>query len=172
MIFTAKPDFSDLTDDGDTLALSDRFSLRLDIRPDEDTRISDFDCYGKIEWTSARNDYGWPSRPDGFDGAARIVERDRGSVLWWQPWEGASEEDARKFLPTLGDLIRFGFDLIGLTLVESVTDSTGSAHEVDVVTEWLGGVEAMVDDAYRTEILDDLWWQVRSAMRSVVPAPA
>lgn len=172
MIFLAKPEFSDLTTDGDTIQLSERFSLRLDIRPDEDTSIEDYDCFGKIEESRRTNDYGWPVRPDGFDGAARIVDRDRFSVTWWQPWEGASEEDAKKFLPTLSDLRNYGWDLIGLTLVEHVSDSCGGTHEVDVTTAWLGGVEAMCEDSYRSEVASDLWHEIRHEMVAKVPAHA
>jgi hypothetical protein len=158
MSTTTIPDMTDLTDDGDTIDLGNGLSLRLRIETDMDTDVNDFDCYGKVEWTSGG--YGLtPNRPDDFTGAARIIARDRGSALWWQPWTGATEQEANDFLPTIRERVEYGFYLIGLELRETVTDSRGGSHTVELDTAWLGGVD---DTSAETlaDILPDLWYQV------------
>lgn len=77
-----------LRDDEDSAEFGDGYRVTLSIRPDDRSvidEVSDCDCYGKMMWTRRTNGYGHGVRPDGYDGAARILERDGGSVLWWQP---------------------------------------------------------------------------------------
>ena len=154
---TLIPNLSDLTDDGDEIDLPDGRSLRLRIEPDQDASVNDSDCYGRIEWSHVgpHNYTGRANRPDDFTGAAHILDRDHGSVLWWQPWEGATEEQARDFLPTLRELVEYGFKLVGLELRETVTDSLGSEHTVVLDTAWLGGVDDTGSD-YLQEIIGEM----------------
>lgn len=142
------PDLSSLQHDGDTIYLGNGQSLRLSIEPDQDTSVNDFDCYGELQWTNG-------DRPESFTGLARIIERDRGSNLWWQPWDGATEQDATRFLPTLTELITHGFSVVGLHLRETISDSLGNEHTVTIDSTYLGGVDD-VSSNYLPEILSEM----------------
>lgn len=75
-------DLSSLTDHGDTVPLVPGYDVRLVVEYDEDCSIDDEDpeVIGRLQWE--RSD----QRPNGFDGAARILERHwRDGRLWWQP---------------------------------------------------------------------------------------
>lgn len=146
------PDLSSLKYDGDRTELPNGRTLRLTIEPDQDTTVNDSDCYGEIQWTNG-------DRPGHFTGLARIIERDRGSNLWWQPWDGATEQDATKFLPTLMELVTYGFHVIGLHLDETVTDSLGNDHTVTIDSTYLGGVDD-VSPAYLPDCLSEMIYEL------------
>lgn len=141
-------DLSGLRYDGDTIDIGNGRSLRLSIEPDQDTSVNDYDSCGTIEWTNG-------DRPSNFTGLARIIERDRGSNLWWQPWDGATEQEATEFLPTLTELITYGFSVVGLHLTETITDSLGHDHTVTVDSTYLGGVDD-TSPAYLPSILSEM----------------
>lgn len=140
-----------LTDDGDVFDLGNGWSLRLSIEVDEGYSVNDYDGDGRVEWTHpGQYDYsGHAPRPEGFDGAARVLMRDGSSCLWWQPpgreitgatWDAETldAEAAR-----VRDLCEYGFRYVSLTLLQTVTDARGGEHEVEVAREGLGGVDAV-----------------------------
>lgn len=161
-------DLTDLTGDGDTIDLDDGRLLRLRIFPDEDATINDYESDGRIEWT--RGDRAWSPmrypRPEGFNGAARIIERDGGSALWWQPpgleitgtaWDAATmrKEEAR-----IRDIVRFGFSVVVLELCEK-EDAYG--RPIVIGTESLGGVD-LVDDNPAWGALQDVLGELAAEM--------
>ena len=94
------PDLTGLTQHGDTLELDDGRMLRLLVEPDQDTSVTDFDCYGRFEWTR-ENDYG-PVRPHDFTGRARILKHSWHESLWWEPYEELTEQQIRTEQPRFG----------------------------------------------------------------------
>lgn len=151
-------DFSSLTDDGDTLELDDGRVLRLKIEVDQDASINDFD-YGKAEWTRSNN-FG-SVRPAEFSGRARKIDVDSPYSLWWEPWEGATDEQIHESIPRIVDLVRFGFKGVILelwstcdhcnakSLVKDASlwgiDSLDNGYIHDVVTELAGEINASID---------------------------
>lgn len=149
-------DLSTLRYDGDTIDLGNGRSLRLSIEPDQDTSVNDDSvCYGQVQWTNG-------DRPESFTGLARIIERDRGSNLWWQPWDGATEQQATEFLPTLVELITYGFSVVGLHLRETISDSLGHDHTVTIDSTYLGGVDD-ISSNYLPEILSGMIHELPTA---------
>lgn len=162
-----------LRDDGDTLELENGAELRLRIIPDETyfKSLSDYgDVYGRTEWTRD-SDYG-PVRPADFDGTAEIMSRDRGSTLWWQPYnptdipgyreQGNQCEGFRKYRQLVRDILEFGFYVVGLELREQLTDSRGAVHRVEIETAWMGGIEPFQEPAYVLELVTDLARELES----------
>lgn len=165
-------DTSDLTDDGDTLELSDRFRLRLKIEADMDASINDYDSDGKVEWSRNNPNTGDPVRPEGFDGGAIILRRDHGYCRWWQPygdtigyqvgdewhfakWAQLPREERSKMEARIRDLDEYGFKEVGLQLDELVTDSFGHQHWVEVGSHWIGGVDEFYPEIVR-ELAEEL----------------
>ena len=148
-----------LTDDGDTFELADGRSLRLRIEVDQDASINDYDCYGKIEWI-ARGHHRDP-RPSGFDGKARKLWG-ASDPFWWQPWEGATEEQIAEAAPQIRELAEYGFKLIGLELRETLLDSRKFEHTIVVDTAWIGGV-----DEFYPELIGELVAGLRAASEAV-----
>lgn len=149
-------DLDDLRSDGDVVDLPDGRKLRLRIEPDEDASINDYDSDGRIEWT--RDTWRGSVRPDGFNGAARIIERDGGSSLWWQPpglditgtpWDAATfrAEETR-----IRELARYGFSVVILEVLEG-TDAYGRPVVANFAS--LGAVDGATGD-YLAEIVRDL----------------
>lgn len=66
---------------------------------------------GQLVWAHERNAYGYVRRPDGFDGNAEVIDRDRGSQLWWQPMEDCTPgSDIRASVRrTINDLREYGY---------------------------------------------------------------
>lgn len=144
-----------------TLTLDDGRTLKVTFGPDYDTQINDFDCYGKIAPVNRRNTwnaYGPAARPEGFDGAAEIIDRD----WWWQPplfdkadrrqWH-TTPEYRRALRQTVSDLIRYGFQTVTLEVCQG-TDAYGR----DIVLDYAvtGGHEASLDATDVADILDDM----------------
>ena len=164
---TATLDLSDLASDGDTLDLAGgEQMLRLRILPDCDHNIVDEAgpgvwC-GLLEWDTADRYgcYPYGRRPDGFDGLARVIDRDHGRRLWWQPpasdiigpvpWDAETmrTEEAR-----IRDLYNYGFVGIVLELCEGA-DHYGRAIVKDAASLW--GVEWDVSGPYLAEIVAEL----------------
>lgn len=149
---------ADLRDDGDTVTIGPRHAVRLVIRPDMDTSINDYDCYGKIEWIDRGHHRG--NRPDGFNGAAMKLWGSS-DPFWWQPPAGITTEQAREESSFIRELAEYGFSLVGLELLEVVEDSLGGDHTVEVDAAWLGGVDS-VDGEYLAAIVRDLATELKS----------
>lgn len=132
------------------------FVIKLHIEHDPDTSINDYESYGQLSSWTPNNDWG-SRRPRGFGPLARIICRDRHSTMWWQPtpelwgsdkpWDGPTFEADWIIAKTL---FEDGFYQVGLSLHETVTDSLGGEHNVEVRSTWIGGV----DDASPTYLRD------------------
>lgn len=168
-----------LTHDGSVYQLEDGRELRLSIGYDEGTRINDFDIWGRSEQYSHRYLYGesHTPRPDDMDGSARKIEVAQGAWMWWQPadeyksekrwiaqWadHGGTppmpyEQAFREHIQEATDLLMWGFSVVGVCLYESVSDSRGHAHMVEVASDYMGGC---VLDVLHPEYLVDALSQI------------
>jgi hypothetical protein len=151
-------DLSELTDDGDTIEIEDGRKLRLRIEVDQDASINDYDSDGKVEWTRRDRDYGRTVRPDDFDGAARIIETDGDSSLWWQPpspkmigcvW---TPEQMRSEQARITELVRYGFRGVVLELLDGV-DAYNRPIVKEVASLW--GIDSL-ENGYLASVLYDL----------------
>lgn len=134
------------------------YTLRLHVEPDNETSINDYDCYGTISqgydyWHEAKSE-----RPAGFDGAARKMQIERGTWVWWQPPADIKpeSESVADLFRLVRNLIECGFTAVGVSLHETVTDSLGHDHEVQVDVAWLGGIDTTDDPAYLRSVVADL----------------
>jgi hypothetical protein len=143
-------DLSSLTDDGDTLELDDGRMLRLKIECDEDASINDYDADGKVEWTRS-NSFG-SVRPAEFSGRARKIDVDYPYSLWWEPWEGATDEQIRESIPRIVDLVRFGFKGVILELLQG-EDAYHRPIVVESASLW--GIDSL-DNGYIHEVVSEL----------------
>jgi hypothetical protein len=158
----------ELVDDGDTFKFDDGRWLRLKIEYDQDSSIRDADCWGEVSEYSY--DYwrdGKTPRPDGFDGNAEKLQIGRGDWIWWQPPRGEmawidpetgkvarrGSEAFRKARQDVIDLLTYGFIGIIVELWHECP-SCASKHEANSASLW--GIEAMVDDGYKREVISDL----------------
>lgn len=148
-------DLSDLTHDGDTVEINDRFRLRLMIEHDPDSSINDYDCYGKIEWCDRYHYHG--TRPAGFNGAARKLWASS-DAFWWQPWDtkewaALTHEQQTRHLTLVRDLVEYGFKQVGLALEEEIQDYAWRGHWTRVDEVWIGGVDEPYPELVR-DLLD------------------
>jgi hypothetical protein len=149
---TNRATIAELRQDGDTLDLEDGRTLRLRLEPDQDASINDYESDGKVEWTRG-NDYG-PVRPDDFTGRARILNKDHGYSLWWEPYHELTEEQIRSEEYRIRMLVEYGFQVVVLELCEG-TDAYG--HLVVKEVACLGGVEWDADNnGYLDSVVSDL----------------
>lgn len=161
----------ELTDDGDTVHLSeyegfsddDTRILRLRLEPDDMTIMDEAGegvwC-GRLAWDDRNvNDYGWRRRPDGFDGRAEVIYRDRGDRMWWQvPDDIAPGSEAHASLRrTILDIIEYGYHIAIIELLDG-TDAYGRPIVRQV--ESLGGIEPFPDDAHMLEVVTALLEQM------------
>lgn len=147
----------DLSEDGDVLPLPDGRWLHLEIETDMDFSINDEDTYGSVVWSDRNRDF-HPSRsvrPDHMNGTARIIHRDGFSDLWWQPWEGASEEQINDAEGRVLDLWNYGYKIVTLKLMEKVVDSRCGEHVVCVESTSLGGCD-FIDESGLQDILREM----------------
>ena len=156
-------DLTDLADDGDILDLDDGLRLRLRIETDHGASINDYDSDGSIQWV--RGDTNWSPirypRPDGFDGRARIIQRDHPSALWWQPYPGLTEEQVQAEEPRILELATYGFKVV----IVEVLDGWDAYNEPIVVGfATLGGVDS-TEGGYLAEIVADLVPEALSGLR-------
>jgi len=143
------------TDDGRV------FVIKLHTEHDPDASINDYESYGQLSPWTRDGSYG-STRPRGFGPLARIIARDRGSTLWWQPlpevwgtpkpWDGSTFEADWIIAKAL---FEDGFAQVGLSLHETVTDSLGGDHEVEVRSAWIGGVDSTARE-YMRDLVSDL----------------
>lgn len=86
-LFAADP--AALNHDGAELRLPSGHVVRVDITPDEWAdpmdEVGEGTCWGRVEWAEDRYRIGSTVRPEGMDGAARIIDRGHYRALWWQP---------------------------------------------------------------------------------------
>lgn len=151
---------------GRTVDLGGGELLRVVVAPDCDWHVADdADWYGALEpvtantW-QARNYYGGcDTRPDGFDGRARKVGRDRS--WWWQPGEWFTDDTIEHFAHRLTELLEYGADLVTIEWCRG-TDAYGAP----VVAAWsaLGGVTDTGDADVMRDVLTDLLADVSGQM--------
>ena len=153
-------DVSTLCEDGDTLEIDETRTLRLRVEPDDrsllDDQGPDMWC-GELEWVRPNRDYVgryMTRRPDGYNGRARILERDNGYALWWQPPTDVPDDRLDSFAATLRDLLEYGYVGIVLELLEG-TDAYG--RPIVTRSESLWGVEWNADRHYVDDVVSDLW---------------
>lgn len=135
-----------LSDDGDRVEIDGRvWTLKLE--PDQDTSIMDGDAgdwFGELAWDGPRNAYGWPTRPDGMDGRARKLTRDRDAAIWWQPPADVTEPDLlRTMARQIRDILEYGYTVVVL--------ETSDGRSVAI-----GGVEPFADRDYMADIVGSL----------------
>lgn len=138
------------------LTLPSGHVLRLKVEPDEYVSIMDEQgegvwC-GRLEWSDRRHD----NRPDGFDGGAEVIYRDRGDRLWWQPPDDCKRDpEIRKAVRRqILDLLEYGYVVVILELLGPEPDAMGRRPVLDWYV--LGAVVWSYDDAYIAEIVSHL----------------
>jgi hypothetical protein len=138
--------------ENDDLPLFDGYFLSLIVEPDDINPFDCFDCYGRIAWAPSQS-----SRPDGFDGSAEVIDRDRGNVLWWQPYrEGKKVYNSPKDRRQVMDLLEYGLKFATLTLYGPANSVVGS-HTVDIDSVCVGGLEPLEDPKdYAADLLSDI----------------
>lgn len=154
-----------LTHHGDTYEFETddgrEFVIKLHTEHDPDTSINDYESYGQLSGWTRDSDWG-SRRPNGFGPLARIICRDRGSTMWWQPlpevwgtpkpWDGPTFEADWIIAKAL---FEDGFAQVGVSLHETVTDSLGGEHHVEVRSAWIGGVDSTAAE-YMRDLVSDL----------------
>lgn len=155
----------ELTDDGDTVELDDGRTLRLRIESSDESFLfvhkdgtldTNDECYGTFAFydTRERNcgSYGYPVRPDGFDGNAEVLRSNGGDPLWWQPPTGdyalidpdtgkparRGSDTFRQLRSHVLDLLEFGYSAVGVEVLDG-KDAYG--RPIVVNHAWIGYVE-------------------------------
>jgi len=152
---------SDLRNDRDVVELEDGRTLRLRIDADQDSQISDYECYGKVEWGAEDPDTGRERRPKGFTGNSQKIQiRNSGRTsAWWEPPTGDYASSAKRGTPewakeveSITNLVEFGFKSVTLELVQG--------H--DAYNRWivrkvqsLGGIDSL-EDGYLLDVVTEL----------------
>jgi hypothetical protein len=138
--------------ENDSLPLLDGYFLSLTVEPDDINPFDFFDCYGKITWASSQS-----SRPDGFDGSAEIVDRNRGSVLWWQPCrEGEKVYNSPKDRQRVMACLQYGLKVATLTLYGPANSVVGR-HIVGINSACVGALEPLDNPRdYAADLLIDI----------------
>lgn len=144
-----------------TFDLADGRKVRIRVEVDQDTSVSDFDCYGKVEWIG-RNLYDYDGRrkgrPDGFDGnAEKLWTYESGAEsFWWQPpKDGPKRTDPEfaAFKQLVRELVTWGFKGV----VVEVLDGEDAYHRPivrDVASLW--GIDSLDDTDLLAEYVSDL----------------
>lgn len=151
--------------DGDTVELLDGRTLRIRIESDTIDPFDWSDCWGRVAHIPNRYDGRRDPRPEGFDGAARKVRTGR-DAFWWQPWHGATAEEARDAVPRIVDLLAFGLSIVFVEILDGC-DAYGSPIVRDVAS--LGGIEPFADGDYRASIVADLASELGVTIADLVP---
>ena len=152
-----------LTDDGDTVEHDGR-TYRLRVEPDFDTRVNDFDCYGRTEHYS--HDYRYrrdTQRPADMDGNAEKLDFHDGWI-WWQPptRECGLQRDEPgfdKMREQVLDIVRWGFQVLILEQLDPDPDAYGRPVVRHVAS--VGGVEPFTSGEYLAGIVADLAWEIQ-----------
>lgn len=134
--------------------------LRFREEPDNDTRINDFDCLGKVA-PIGRWEY-QPKRPEGFDGMAEKVHT-QGDSFWWQPpadlregWVTSPLRDTLR--QSVQDILDYGFRVFTVELCDG-ENAYGDLIVVDYAS--LGGVEPFMSADDTADYLMDLCHEIR-----------
>lgn len=145
--------------------LPDGSRLRIQEVPDENTSISDFDCYGKVEWTQDDPSYG-AVRPAHFDGTAEKLTNTWYSTLWWQPpvytkserrhWH-QNPEYRREMRQMVHDITHYGF--IDLRLEHCMGEDAYGRWIVIKVAQ-TGGLEPFLSDNDKAEVVMDMMYEL------------
>jgi hypothetical protein len=142
-------------------------SLRFVFRiiPDEWTALDDYDYYGK---TAPVERHPWrygcnADRPDGFDGAARIVAS-QSCEVWWQPPAYVAHDPVERdrLRRLVANVLEHGFSVWEL-VVEQRCGSCGT-WEYAGQAHW-SGQEPLSDPDE-----SDMWCMVTEALESCDPA--
>lgn len=145
----------ELDHDGACVTLPDGREVRLAIVQDEDTRFPDGlpECDGEVVYVSTRGSYtGHTTRPAHFDGAARIIERDRWGAFWWQPADDLKGN--RETCDTIETYIRERFHDGWYGVVVELWETCDCCHRERVTnTASLWGVDTVEPGEYLHEIV-------------------
>ena len=133
------------------------YVIRLQTQGDPDTNLrDDGDWFGQLSpWQGHHSDR--QERPPGFDGFARKVWSG-GDWMWWQPPTElkADEQAVRNLHDQINLIMEYGYSQVGVSLHETVTDSLGGEHHVEVRSAWIGGVEPFPDPDHIRDLVSDL----------------
>ena len=139
-----------------TLELDNGKTLRFRMSPD-DTRINDWDCYGKVVHIWKGDD----ARPQDFDGMAEKIHTPFDSY-WWQPPQDLRSgwhnyENKNKFRQTIVDILTFGFDNYWIELCDGE-----NAYGEPVVQDYTvcGGFEPLQNDDDVADTLMDMAYEL------------
>jgi hypothetical protein len=132
-----------------SLDLSNGYNLTLDNSPDECWSIDECETYGKVQWSRSRQ------RPHGFDGSAEVLDRSRGSRLWWQPYREGKQvyKDCRS---AVCEILEYGFYVYTVSLHGPAVDGAGNCHEVCLATDSIGAIKPLLTDVELLPIIEDL----------------
>jgi hypothetical protein len=136
-----------------SLDLANGYSLKLTSSPDDCSTIDDFEAYGKCLWSDGRQ------RPPGFDGSAEVLDRSRGSRLWWQPYREGKQvyKDCRS---AVCEILEYGFYVYTVSLHGPAVDGAGNCHEVCLATDSIGAIEPLLVDTQLLPLIDDLLYSL------------
>ena len=142
--------------------------VRYRLEPDETASLDDFDCYGKTQWSRRQDRDIWINgdprvsvRPDGFDGAARILISDRSNDLWWQPpadWHTLTADVQKQMIRLIDDILNFGFSTL---VLEHCSGKNAYGSPIVVNYQTVGGIEPLADDAYLLTVVEDMLHDAR-----------
>lgn len=120
--------------------------------PDYDTSINDCDAYGRVSDAYDYHDGGrGTTRPPWATGAARKIQVDRGSWVWWQPYvDGHKVYNDPATVRHVRDLLEMGF--YGATVERQTVGPYGYWHTADVTS--LGGLDTRECEYLRGVIAD------------------
>lgn len=127
----------------------------VEIEPDGDSSLNDYDSDGRYEWIDTRG-HRSADRPDSMNGSAMKLSV-MGGMVWWQPMEGywhtLTADQQRAERSRIADLISFGY--VGVMVHRQERCDKGHWHTVDTAGLW--GLEwDVADTEYGREVLQEL----------------
>ena len=136
-------------------------SLEVDEWSDPLDDMGDGTWTGRVEFGIRDRWTGRDRRPDGMDGRARKLRVGRGGdPVWWQVPADVPDESIPAMGAAISDLLEYGYLTATVHLWETVTDSRGKPHTVEVASASLGGIEPFPDHTYLHEIASELVGEV------------
>lgn len=151
-------DLTDLRDDGDTIELVDGRTLRLRIEVDQDTSISDYECYGEIAPAKVWDRDGMrATRPRDFTGnAEKLWTCESGSeCFWWEPPKDGpkrTEPSFAAFRQQVRELVTWGFKGV---ILERLDGEDAYGRPIVTQTASLWGIDSL-ENGYLAEVVRDL----------------
>lgn len=128
-----------------------RYTLAIEDDPDHNPPWEEYDSHGRAAWRGARQ-----GRPADMDGAACIIYRDRGEVLWWQPPADAIHDPTvrRAVQDHVTGYARGDWGYVGytVTVFRPCTHCGGGAEQ----SASLWGIESNSGDDYAADVVTDL----------------